>query len=285
MDIWLFVAGLVVLLAEIVMGRHRGIYRKEDFFVTGLCFVLNSAATRPLSGMMIGGLFALALPQFRNALSGLPLLPAYLAILLIADICFYWGHRLAHRGHNADTTRTRGLGWLWKLHRTHHSGKFMNVTLTARINIFWSFVVPSAWVYGLAYYLGLGQAAALAVVTVFGWNLLTHSHFRWDDPLRKHPLTKWPMWLLERVIVTPGIHHTHHGYGRDGRTYKNFAVMFSFIDALFGTLHIPQGRPHRYGLPGDNAHWAEEVFYPLVRISAKSGTASPGQETSNQANI
>jgi hypothetical protein len=35
---------------------------------------------------------------------------------------------------------------------------------------------------------------------------------------------------------------------------------------MFGTLHIPTGRPWRYGLPGPQPHWAEELFYPLVRM-------------------
>ena len=32
------------------------------------------------------------------------------------------------------------------------------------------------------------------------------------------------------------------------------------------TLHIPDGRPYRYGIPGHDAHWLEELAYPLVRI-------------------
>ena len=73
---------------------------------------------------------------------------------------------------------------------------------------------------------------------------------------------------LEHVLISPGMHHTHHGYGRDGATYRNYAVTFAFYDWMFGTLHIPEGRPGRYGLPGAQPHWAEEVFYPLFRRAA-----------------
>jgi sterol desaturase/sphingolipid hydroxylase (fatty acid hydroxylase superfamily) len=139
-------------------------------------------------------------------------------------------------------------------------------------------VVPTPWVLGVATCLGLGQAAALTLLVVFGWNLLTHSHFRWDDALRRHPLTRRAMAVFENVIVTPGIHHTHHGYGRDGKSFRNYAVMFSFIDRLFGTLHVPEGRPAHYGLPGPNAHWAEETFFPLYR-SRPGATVAAGTES------
>ena len=55
------------------------------------------------------------------------------------------------------------------------------------------------------------------------------------------------------------------GYGRDGKAFRNFGTIISLYDWIFGTLHIPEGRPSRYGLPGANAHWLEELFYPLVR--------------------
>ena len=47
---------------------------------------------------------------------------------------------------------------------------------------------------------------------------------------------------------------------------------------MFGTLHIPEGRPWRYGLPGPNAHWAEEILYPLIRVRTTPQTASSLQD-------
>lgn len=85
--------------------------------------------------------------------------------------------------HEARNTR---FDWFWKLHRTHHSAKYTNVTMTMRVDPFWS------------------------------------------------------------VVAAP-------------------AVLFSFIDRLFGTLHIPEERPSHHGLPGENAHWAEETLFPLYR--------------------
>jgi sterol desaturase/sphingolipid hydroxylase (fatty acid hydroxylase superfamily) len=261
----IIIVTLLVLAAELVAGRHRGLYRKRDWLVIGLPAILNPAVSRVLAGAVIAAAAAAVAPAWKGALAGIPLLPAYLGVLLISEVAFYWVHRWAH-----DGQRRPALHWLWRIHRTHHAGKYMNVLVTLRINLFWSFIVPTAWVTGFAIYLGQGKAAALVVLTIYGWNLVTHSHFRWDDAIRSHPRFGRMFRGLEHILVSPGIHHTHHGYGRDGASYRNYAVTFAFLDWAFGTLRIPSGRPSRYGLPGPEPHWAEEVFYPLVRMAPRS---------------
>ncbi len=261
----IIVVTLAILLLEIACGRHRGIYRKEDWLVIGLPAVLNPAVSRALAGALIGTVASWVAPAGRGALAQVSPLPVYLVLLLVVEFCFYWAHRWAHEGQKSPW-----LGWLWKIHRTHHAGKYMNVLVTLRINLAWSFVVPTAWLTGFAIYLGQGKAAAWVILTIYGWNLLTHSHFRWDDAIRSHPRFGSLMRAIEHVIISPGMHHTHHGYGRDGASYRNYAVTFAFLDWAFGTLHIPNGRPAKYGLPGPEPHWSEEVFYPLVRVRSRS---------------
>ena len=271
----------IILLTEILTGRHRGIYRRDDILVIGLCALLNPLVTRSLAGLLIAGAAALLLPQGKGALAHLPLLPSYLVLFLLVEFAFYWGHRWAHEGQ-----RRPALRWLWKIHRTHHAGRYMNVLVTQRVNLFWSFVVPTAWITGFAVYLGQGVAAGLVILTIFWWNLITHSHFRWDDAIRRHPRFGSLFRAVEHLLISPGMHHTHHGYGKDGASYRNYAVTFAFLDWMFGTLHIPEGRPWRYGIPGAQPHWAEEIFYPLVSIPAKAqdeGKAQPPDPTETAA--
>lgn len=256
---YLYLATLLIVSLEVVMGRHKGVYDRQTILVTIGCIV-GSAASRPLAAALVAFLMAGLLPSFKGALAKSDGILAFVAVFTIAEFCFYWVHRWAHSCMAGPHT------WLWKLHRTHHSGKFMNVGLTLRLNAFWAFVVPTMWVIGIATYLGLEQAAAATLVTIYAWNLITHSHFRWDDPIRSNRFSGPVFRALEHVLVSPGIHHTHHGYGKDGAIYRNFAVTLSLMDWVFGTLHIPSGRPSRYGLPGSNAHWAEEVLYPLVQL-------------------
>lgn len=262
----------LVLAAEIAAGRHKHVYRRSDWLVIGLCALLNPLVTRALAGMLIAAVAGMVAPGGRGMLAHVPLLPAYLALFLLVEFCFYWVHRWAHEGQ-----RRPWLGWLWKIHRTHHAGKYMNVLVTQRINLFWSFIVPTSWLTGFAIYFGQGRAAALVILSIFLWNLITHSHFRWDDAVRRH--LRWGRLFraAEHLIISPGMHHTHHGYGKDGASYRNYAVTFAFLDWMFGTMHIPEGRPWRYGLPGAQPHWAEEVFYPLVQIR-EPAPASPSEQ-------
>lgn len=258
----------LILVLEIIKGRHRGVYGKSDALVIGLCAVLNPTASRALAGMLMAAVIGAILPQGQGALAHIPLLPAYIVLFLLVEFAFYWVHRWAHEGQ-----RKPALRWLWKIHRTHHAGKYMNVLVTLRINLFWSFVVPTAWLTALAIYLGQGQAAALVILSIYGWNLITHSNFRWDDAVRRHPRLGRLFRAAEHILISPGMHHTHHGFGKDGASYRNYAVTFAFLDWMFKTMHIPTGRPARYGLPGPQPHWAEEVFYPLVRMPARSPNA------------
>lgn len=258
--LWITVGAFAVLLAEIFAGRHKGIYgRKGEIPLVVLSMAVGRFAIAPVASLLVAATWRSLFPDYTGALSGTPLWLALPVLLLINEFFFYWVHRLAHRS-------SRSKSPLWMIHRTHHSAPYMNVAVWMRLNVFWYFIIPNAWVMSLAVYLGLGEAAGLAISLIAVWNIVTHSAFRWDDTIRSHPICGPGFRALEHVIVSPGIHHTHHGFGKDGASYRNFGVMLSLWDWLFGTLHIPDGRPYRYGVPGHNAHWVEELFYPLVRI-------------------
>lgn len=253
------------LVAEVLAGRHRGIYSAQDWKVNICSFLIGGGLVRPMVGVLVALVLATLFPVWKNALVDVPFFAAFLGVSLLAEFLFYWVHRLAHEGAGKHPR----LAGLWKFHRTHHSGKYMNVLTTFRQNLGWLAVQPETWVAGFAIYLGMGAAAGAAMGVRLIWNLLTHWNFRWDDAIRAHRVFGPGMRAVEHVLITPGLHHTHHGYGRDGASYRNYGTVFSLFDTLFGTLHIPDGRPAKYGLPGPQAHWAEEVFYPLYRRRGK----------------
>jgi sterol desaturase/sphingolipid hydroxylase (fatty acid hydroxylase superfamily) len=267
---YLYMATLVVIMIELVAGRYRGLWTKTNVYST-LASIVGNSMSRPLSTILIAAVIGWALPVYKGSLSQLPLYFTFPAVFMICEFSFYWVHRWSHEAKGGKHN------WFWNLHRTHHSGKYINVFVTVRQNVFWSFVVPTPWVLGIATYLGLEMAASLSLVTIYGWNLITHADFRWDDVVRRHPKVGPIFKAIEHVLVSPGIHHTHHGYGRDGGNYRNFAVTLSLFDWMFGTLHIPEGRPWRYGVPGPEPFWAEDVFFPIVR--SKSARASSGGDS------
>ncbi len=264
---WALVIILLCLLAEVLAGKHRNTYRRHDLLATFGCLLL-SRLTVPLSALTIAGAFAVLLPSFRGALADIPFWPSFLALLLVEEFCFYWVHRLAHDPKNHPL--------LYGMHRTHHAAPYLNISVMGRVNIFWNFVVATAWVNGLAIYLGMLEQAAALMLLILVWNTATHSDFlRWDDWFLKREWSRKLLRAMQYVIVTPSLHHTHHGWGKDGKTYRNYATMLSFYDRLFGTLHIPEGRPQHYGLPGKDVHWSEEILFPLIGKKGLIGRNNP----------
>ncbi|PLK26936.1 sterol desaturase family protein [Novosphingobium sp. TH158] len=252
-------AGTAVLFVlEILAGRHRGAYEKGD-----VPLIAGSLLGRQLIGPITTGLITAAYgavaPATKGALAGANPWLVFAGLLLLTEFVFYWVHRWAHENRKAR------LPLLWKLHRTHHSGRHMNIVLMFRVNVFWYLIFPAALTIALGVHLGQPAAAAGVTLALSAWNAITHCNFRWDDRVRAHPRFGPAFRALEHVFVSPGLHHTHHGYGKDGAGYRNFGTVLSLWDWLFGTLHIPEGRPWRYGNPGPTAHWSEELLYPIVR--------------------
>jgi sterol desaturase/sphingolipid hydroxylase (fatty acid hydroxylase superfamily) len=268
MGLGIYVAATLagMLLIEVVAGRHKGIYNRNDLLTTALCLLFGTGMATYLSSFFIASALAWAIPQYRGRLSGAPFWPSFIVLFLVAELAFYWGHRLAH-----ERIRLPGL---WKLHRTHHAASYLNVTVMARVNIFWHFVVPTVYVTGTAIYLGMDKQVSVFMLLILSWNAFTHSDILWDAPLRKNPTSRKILNIVEHVFTSPNMHHTHHGYGTDGKLYRNFAVMFSFYDWIFGTIHIPKGRPAHYGVPGAEPVWYEQVFYPALRARNPKDTSS-----------
>lgn len=255
---------LVLLLAEIATGRHRNIYHSNEKKVLAASIIAGALIARPLASLGLAALMHLVAPTWSGTLSAVPFIPAYLACLFVAEFCFYWVHRLAH-----ESAKWKNP-WLWRMHRTHHSAKYMNVILNYRLNFFWYFISPPSWIFAITIYLGQEAAAALALFTIAGWNLITHSNFRWDEWLRNFSFMRPVMIILGHLIIMPSVHHSHHGYGKNGGPFRNYAITLALYDWMFGTLFIPDGRPWRYGTPGTDPHWTEEVWYPLIRRSRSS---------------
>ena len=247
----------IVYFFELISGRMKRFKRP----LRDAAFSLVGLIGQPIvSGALLGGAAGYLLIQLFPAASlGLidtPIWVAYLFLFIIKEFLHYWIHRMAHEWR-----------WLWKLHRTHHSGLDMSVGLMYRYNIFWMFLLPQPWLGAFSMYTGIYEAYALAVLTSYLCNVFTHTSFRWDIYLReKFPRTE-PLWLaLEKVITLPDAHHAHHAYGRGAHANGNYAVTLFVFDHLFGTAKNPHQRQVNVGLPiSPRLHWAEELMWPIIK--------------------
>jgi sterol desaturase/sphingolipid hydroxylase (fatty acid hydroxylase superfamily) len=155
-------------------------------------------------------------------------LPAYVSLpvyFLIVDLMGYLLHRLYH---------TR---WLWPFHSVHHSQENMTYLTSFRFHIVEQFLSNSAAIIPM---LLLGAPAKVWLpVTVFGWMLQMSQHSELD----------WRMGPFYRVFAGPVFHSIHHS--TDPAYFnKNFGMMFSFWDFLFGTAVDAPVRCRVYGVTG-----------------------------------
>lgn len=193
-----------------------------------------------------------AITSGHGGLSRLPLLAQAGLIVFATDVMQYWLHRGFH---------TR---WLWPFHAVHHSGTEVDWTATFRIH-------PVNFV--------LYNTLAGAVTLLMGFSPLAFAivaPFNFFSAAMVHANLNWTFGPLKYVFASPVFHRWHHA--ADPEIYdKNFAPTFSFLDVMFGTFYMPEGRlPEAYGAEGVPQDFLGQLAYPfqaiLGALASKPGT-------------
>lgn len=162
----------------------------------------------------------------QRATSGQPLWLQLIEILFVVDLASYAAHRAFHR-----------VPLLWRFHSIHHSIEQMDWLAGSRLHVV-DVIVTRLIGFLPIFLLGFSPAA------VYGYLAFVSFHAVYIHANVRH---RWP--LLRRVFTTPEFHHWHHA-ADVGAVDKNFAVLLSFIDDMFGTAHRPATWPSRYGVIG-----------------------------------
>lgn len=152
-------------------------------------------------------------------------------IVLMMDLGIYWGHRIQH-----------AVPWLWEFHKMHHSAEVLTPITVYRMHPmddvigFVGAYGCSALVDGAMRGLFTGQVAPMSLmgmnIVMFLFYLcafhLRHSHV-WLD--------YGPFW--SRIFNSPAQHQIHHSIA-PRHWNKNFSLVFSVWDEVFGTNYIPK---------------------------------------------
>ncbi len=166
---------------------------------------------------------------YRNAAAGWPLWAQILVALLAIDFAQWCVHNLLHR-----------VPFLWETHKCHHSVEDGEMDWIVSFRFQWTEVV----VYRAVLYLPLAwfgfAAEAVLFHAIFG-TLIGHLN---------HANLNLSWGPLRYVLNSPNMHIWHHDYEGDSKTTKNFGIIFSTWDWIFGTAYMPDEPPKKLGFPG-----------------------------------
>lgn len=181
-----------------------------------------------------------------SALAILPWVAQFIVYLLLSDFLQWCVHLTLHR-----------TPMLWQFHKVHHSVREMDWAGNFRFH-WMELVVYRSILYMPLALLG-GDLSPLFAVAVFAtfWGHFNHANL---------DLGVGPLGYL---FNSPRMHLWHHDVSDEGGIAKNYAIVFSLWDWLFGTAYWPRGRaPERIGYPGDQempVDIARQLFFPLTR--------------------
>jgi sterol desaturase/sphingolipid hydroxylase (fatty acid hydroxylase superfamily) len=250
-------AGLVIFLGAMLVidaWRGRGLrYDRIPGFKTDLLYMLltvggiyglieqpvldwiASLVSRHASFLYLGVLRHLAEPV------------QLIAFLAAVDFCRYWKHRLMH-----------ATPYLWAFHCIHHAPERLNFLINYRIHLLEALLDGVVTLLPVIL-LGVPAEIWLPVYLLLIWYTSLHHcdldlNFGW----------------LERVLVSPRFHSTHHSANRLDYN-RNFGVAFSIWDVLFGTAHFAESRPQTYGLSdrGVPCSFAGQLLFPIKSLARR----------------
>jgi sterol desaturase/sphingolipid hydroxylase (fatty acid hydroxylase superfamily) len=187
-------------------------------------------------GRMLNASVAHYAPFLRlQLLATMPPAMQVLAFIVISDFLSYWQHRWMHAS-----------GPLWAMHKIHHSQSKMTIFTNFRFHVgeetFRRF-------FGFIPFVMMGSAPQIwiAADVVMGWVLLM-----------QHSANNWSYGWLDAVFVSPRMHEVHHAAAAELHD-RNFGLVFSFWDRLFGTRTVAPSRIEHFGIdsPIEEGFWAQ----------------------------
>lgn len=175
----------------------------------------------------------------QRAIAAQPLWLQLVQILVVVELTSYWTHRAFHQ-----------VPALWRFHAVHHSVEQMDWLAGSRLHIV-DVVITRLAGFLPVFILGFSPAA------VYGYLIFVSFHAVYIHANVSH---RWP--VLRQIFTTPEFHHWHHA-AEPAAVDRNFAVLLSCVDSLFGTAYKPGRWPSAYGIIGAKpplGYWNQFLF-------------------------
>jgi len=206
-------------------NKKQHFFRPEwwtDLFYFLGQYLLWSGLVAFLLSIFADGLQIVIPAEFRLTVAGQPWWIQAVEVIILSDLCIYWGHRLQHR-----------VPMLWRFHSVHHSSEHLDWLAAHREH-----PLDTLYTVGLinlrVFLLGFPMETLAGLIAFRGlWAIYIHSNVR------------IPLGPLKWFIGSPELHHWHHAADKHVGNYANISPL---MDLLFGTYHCPDREPEAFGI-------------------------------------
>ncbi len=241
------------------------IYRQKSFVVDGLMFGTNKCISLFLLSFVFWGPgeiyeflpHAAGSKGVSDSTIGLLFGQSFIAggVLLVTNDFFrFFSHWLRHR-----------LPSFWAFHKVHHSALTLSPFTGGR-----SHPLELIFLYSFVF---LGQFLTLALLVVSGvpveigvgsWIIVYSLNDIFNNFRHSHIYISFGP-VLSYIFVSPAMHQIHHST-MAAHQGKNFGFIFSFWDAFFGTLYVPEREQSlQLGIREDDASEGLVNYGDLIR--------------------
>ncbi len=175
--------------------------------------------------------------------------------LLYIDFTNFLAHYLEHK-----------VPWIWYFHMTHHRATVLNPITKSRTH-------PIAYIIGFVNIAILQIPGLLMLSTAFNISrssetkltilMITYFIFSFIQHVRHTHIRINYGRYLSYILTSPHMHQVHHS--RNPIHFdKNFAVIFSVWDVIFGSLYIPARKErYKFGLNDYSGRMPVSYFFDL----------------------
>ena len=235
----------LVCLERLIPMRQEWNMTRQLFFIRDLPMLLINGFTVFLTGKTMLWL-SQAIEGSPMMQSSLPWWVEAIIALGLADLMWYWVHRVSHEGKGA-------LGqWMWRTHALHHLPEEVYVFMHVAGHPIQAAIVRVLLMLP-AILLGLSPEAIFAAATLNGLQGLV-SHFNVDSR------AGW----FNRIVVGTELHRYHHS--ADMKEAGNYASFFSVIDQVFGTYRLPGIKPEKLGVIDREKYPSNSDWIGLMKL-------------------
>lgn len=188
--------------------------------------------------------FLLIIPQ--NSLN-LPIILSFILSFVGVDYIYYWNHRLLHSG------------FLWKIHRVHHTISYMDVLGTSRNTLWASFLIIYLWIHTLFLYLLTDPTGYLLGIS------LTSALDLWRHSQLIIPSNSWLYRFLSPWLILPQDHAWHHS----SQLFNyNYGANLKIWDRLHGTYYNNSQLPTEIGIK-TSLTFTQKLYFPFEYDTTK----------------